>query len=120
MCITGHIQGAAYQQAVEYLRPGGSLLVVGLPGKATIDAPIFWTVVKGISILGSYVGCAPSRFSLRQHELTIIAMSQEPTRRARSTRNRRFGQDQVPPRDQAVGGIVRVRFVFRPRELAGR
>jgi propanol-preferring alcohol dehydrogenase len=48
--------GSAYEQAVEYLRPGGSLMVVGLPGNAQISAPIFWTVVKSISILGSYVG----------------------------------------------------------------
>ena len=59
MCITGtNVQSTAYEQAVEYLRPGGTLLVVGLPAKAQINAPIFWTVVKGISILGSYVGCA--------------------------------------------------------------
>ena len=31
-------------------------MVVGLPAKAQIGAPIFWTVVKSISILGSYVG----------------------------------------------------------------
>jgi D-arabinose 1-dehydrogenase-like Zn-dependent alcohol dehydrogenase len=61
MRITGkkNIQSSAYEQAVEYLRPGGTLLVVGLPAQAKINAPIFWTVVKGISILGSYVGCAP-------------------------------------------------------------
>ncbi|KAI0302895.1 GroES-like protein [Multifurca ochricompacta] len=47
---------SAYEQAVDYLRPGGSLLVVGLPGKAQIGAPIFWTVVKSINIIGSYVG----------------------------------------------------------------
>jgi len=47
---------AAYEQAVDYLRPGGSLLVVGLPGKAKIGASVFWTVVKSINIIGSYVG----------------------------------------------------------------
>ncbi|KAI0260290.1 GroES-like protein [Gloeopeniophorella convolvens] len=47
---------SAYEQAIDYLRPGGSLMVVGLPAKAQIGAPIFWTVVKSISIYGSYVG----------------------------------------------------------------
>ena len=46
----------AYEQAVDYLRPGGYLMVVGLPAKAALSADIFFTVVKGISILGSYVG----------------------------------------------------------------
>ncbi|KII87609.1 hypothetical protein PLICRDRAFT_111977 [Plicaturopsis crispa FD-325 SS-3] len=48
--------GAAYQQAIDYLRPGGKLMAVGLPGEATLDASIFFTVFKSISILGSYVG----------------------------------------------------------------
>ena len=46
----------AYEQAIDYLRPGGYLMVVGLPAKAALSADIFFTVVKGISILGSYVG----------------------------------------------------------------
>ncbi|KAF8637831.1 hypothetical protein AX17_002461 [Amanita inopinata Kibby_2008] len=45
-----------YKQAVDYLRPGGSLMAVGLPAEATLDASIFFTVFKSISILGSYVG----------------------------------------------------------------
>lgn len=50
------MQGVAYQQAIEYLRPGGKLMAVGLPGEATLNASIFFTVFKSISILGSYVG----------------------------------------------------------------
>ncbi|KAH9963063.1 GroES-like protein [Russula compacta] len=46
----------AYEQAIDYLRPGGSLLVVGLPANAQIGASVFWTVVKSINIIGSYVG----------------------------------------------------------------
>lgn len=46
----------AYAQAIDYLRPGGTMMAVGLPGTATLDASIFFTVLKGISILGSYVG----------------------------------------------------------------
>ncbi|KAG5638339.1 hypothetical protein H0H81_000582 [Sphagnurus paluster] len=47
---------SGYQQAIEYLRKGGTLMAVGLPGQATLDASIFFTVFKSISILGSYVG----------------------------------------------------------------
>jgi propanol-preferring alcohol dehydrogenase len=48
--------GSGYQQAVDYLRCGGTLMAVGLPGKATLEASIFFTVFKSINILGSYVG----------------------------------------------------------------
>ncbi|KAG6918371.1 hypothetical protein DXG01_015023 [Tephrocybe rancida] len=47
---------SGYTQAVDYLRPGGTLMAVGLPGKANLEASIFFTVFKSISILGSYVG----------------------------------------------------------------
>jgi propanol-preferring alcohol dehydrogenase len=66
--------GAAYQQAVDYLRRNGTLLACGLPPKATLDASIYAIVVKvmallvsvadlvlkppqqGIKIIGSYIG----------------------------------------------------------------
>ena len=48
--------GVAYAQAVDYLRLGGNLMVVGLPAHAALTADIFFTVVKSISIYGSYVG----------------------------------------------------------------
>ncbi|KAJ7503467.1 hypothetical protein B0H11DRAFT_1711333, partial [Mycena galericulata] len=47
---------SGYQQAIEYLRGGGTLMAVGLPGNASLEASIFFTVFKSISILGSYVG----------------------------------------------------------------
>ncbi|KAJ7511646.1 chaperonin 10-like protein [Mycena galericulata] len=47
---------SGYQQAIDYLRAGGTLMAVGLPGRATLEASIFFTVFKSISILGSYVG----------------------------------------------------------------
>lgn len=46
----------AYEQAVDYLRPGGTLMAVGLPAHASLTADIFFTVTKSINILGSYVG----------------------------------------------------------------
>ncbi|KIY64550.1 GroES-like protein [Cylindrobasidium torrendii FP15055 ss-10] len=51
---TAHPSG--YTQAVDYLRGGGTLMAVGLPGEAKLEASIFFTVFKSISILGSYVG----------------------------------------------------------------
>ncbi|KAJ6596017.1 chaperonin 10-like protein [Mycena sp. CBHHK59/15] len=47
---------SGYKQAIDYLRNGGTLMAVGLPGKASLEASIFFTVFKSISILGSYVG----------------------------------------------------------------
>jgi propanol-preferring alcohol dehydrogenase len=47
---------AGYQQAVEYLREGGTLMAVGLPGEAKLEASIFFTVFKSLNIKGSYVG----------------------------------------------------------------
>jgi propanol-preferring alcohol dehydrogenase len=38
--------GAAYKQAVDYLRPGGTLMAVGMPGTAVLEASIFFTVFK--------------------------------------------------------------------------
>ena len=46
----------AYEQALEYLRPRGTLVPVGLPPNATIKADVFWTVFKSLSIVASYVG----------------------------------------------------------------
>lgn len=47
---------SGYVQAVDYLRENGHLMAVGLPGDAKLDASIFFTVFKGITIHGSYVG----------------------------------------------------------------
>jgi len=48
--------GTGYQQAIDYLREGGTLMAVGLPGEATLEASIFFTVFKSLNIKGSYVG----------------------------------------------------------------
>ncbi|KDQ58742.1 hypothetical protein JAAARDRAFT_128961 [Jaapia argillacea MUCL 33604] len=47
---------SGYEQAIDYLRPGGTLMAVGLPATASLNASIFFTVFKAIKILGSYVG----------------------------------------------------------------
>jgi propanol-preferring alcohol dehydrogenase len=48
--------GAAYNEALEYLRPHGTLVAVGLPPDTYIQANVFWTVFKALRIVGSYVG----------------------------------------------------------------
>lgn len=48
---------SAFEQAFASLRRGGRLVCVALPGDgATMQIPIFDTVLKGISIIGSIVG----------------------------------------------------------------
>ncbi len=46
----------AYQQALSYIRPGGTLVAVGLPRDSTIEANVFRTVFEAKRIVGSYVG----------------------------------------------------------------
>jgi propanol-preferring alcohol dehydrogenase len=45
-----------FEQAFASLRRGGRLICVAMPAEGTMSSPIFDTVVKGISIIGSIVG----------------------------------------------------------------
>jgi len=45
-----------FQQAAAYVRPRGSVVCIGLPAGAFLKAPVFDTVIRMISIKGSYVG----------------------------------------------------------------
>jgi propanol-preferring alcohol dehydrogenase len=45
-----------FQQAVDYARPRGTIVVIGLPANAFLKAPVFTTVGKMLNIKGSYVG----------------------------------------------------------------
>ncbi|KAJ5240693.1 uncharacterized protein N7469_002284 [Penicillium citrinum] len=45
-----------FQQAVDYARPRGVIVAIGLPANAFLKAPVFESVVKMINIKGSYVG----------------------------------------------------------------
>lgn len=45
-----------FQQATEYVRSRGSVVAIGLPAGAFLKAPVLTTVVRMISIKGSYVG----------------------------------------------------------------
>ncbi|RMZ84403.1 hypothetical protein DV738_g752, partial [Chaetothyriales sp. CBS 135597] len=45
-----------FQQAAEYVRPRGTVIVIGLPAGASIKAPVFESVLKIVRIQASYVG----------------------------------------------------------------
>ncbi|KAL2192423.1 chaperonin 10-like protein [Corynascus similis CBS 632.67] len=45
-----------FQQATEYVRSRGAVICIGLPAKAFFGAPVFDTVVRMLTIKGSYVG----------------------------------------------------------------
>lgn len=46
----------SFEQAFATLRPGGRLVCVAMPAHGDMTIPIFDTVIKGISIIGSIVG----------------------------------------------------------------
>ncbi|KAK9461034.1 chaperonin 10-like protein [Lipomyces oligophaga] len=45
-----------FSLSCQYVRPRGTVVAVGLPGNAYIKSEIFSTVIKAITIKGSYVG----------------------------------------------------------------
>ncbi|PGH15782.1 alcohol dehydrogenase 1 [Helicocarpus griseus UAMH5409] len=45
-----------FQQATGYVRSRGTIVAIGLPAHAQLKAPVFDTVVRMITIRGSYVG----------------------------------------------------------------
>lgn len=45
-----------FQQASEYVRSRGTIVAIGLPPDAFLKAPVINTVVRMITIKGSYVG----------------------------------------------------------------
>jgi len=54
--IVSAATGAAYAQAMEYIRPHGTVVAVGLPPNAVIEAGVFFTVFHSKRLVGSYVG----------------------------------------------------------------
>ncbi|PSK40406.1 hypothetical protein C7M61_000043 [Candidozyma pseudohaemuli] len=47
---------AALQQSFFYVRPTGTVVLVGIPGKPTVDLPVLPTVGRNLKIVGSVVG----------------------------------------------------------------
>ncbi|KAL9938970.1 hypothetical protein V8E36_001783 [Tilletia maclaganii] len=54
--IVAAASGAAYEQALSYLRPGGTLVALGLPAGTEMKVPVFAIVSHQLKIQGSYVG----------------------------------------------------------------
>ncbi|KAF7999996.1 alcohol dehydrogenase, propanol-preferring [Metschnikowia aff. pulcherrima] len=54
--INVSVSEKAMQQSVAYVRATGTVVLVGLPAGAKVEAPVFESVVKSVSIRGSYVG----------------------------------------------------------------
>ncbi|KAH7249362.1 alcohol dehydrogenase [Fusarium solani] len=50
------VQEKPFQQATQYVRSRGTVVCIGLPANASLSAPVFDTVIRMISIKGSYVG----------------------------------------------------------------
>ena len=45
-----------FEQAVQYVRSSGTIVLIGMPTNAYFKAPIFDAVVKMVNVRGSYVG----------------------------------------------------------------
>lgn len=54
--INVSVSEKAVAQSTEYVRPTGTVVLVGLPAGAQVHASIFDAVVRSVSIVGSYVG----------------------------------------------------------------
>ncbi|KAK3946362.1 alcohol dehydrogenase 1 [Diplogelasinospora grovesii] len=54
LCLA--VQEKPFQQAADYVRSRGTVICIGLPANAYLKAPVFNTVIRMITIRGSYVG----------------------------------------------------------------
>lgn len=54
--INVSVSPTAMQQSTEYVRPTGTVVLVGMPAHAAVNVPVFDAVVKSINVVGSYVG----------------------------------------------------------------
>jgi len=50
------VQEKPFQQAADYVRKRGTVVVIGLPANAYLKTPVFSTVLRMITLKGSYVG----------------------------------------------------------------
>jgi propanol-preferring alcohol dehydrogenase len=98
------VNPAAIRQAHASLRPGGRLVLVSLPKAGELAVPIFDTVLKGISIIGSIVG---TRQDLREvFELHAAGHTKV------IAEDRRLEQVNEAF-DEVLAGAVPARLVFR-------
>jgi propanol-preferring alcohol dehydrogenase len=94
---------AAMQAAHAALNPNGRLVLVGLPADNKLEIPVFETVLKGISIMGSLVGTRNDLadcFALHAHGHTRVI-----------TQTRRL-EDVNACFEEVLAGQVPARLVF--------
>jgi propanol-preferring alcohol dehydrogenase len=94
----------AIRQAHASLRPGGRLVLVSLPKAGELTVPIFDTVLKGISIIGSIVG---TRQDLRE------VFELHATGRTKVIAQTRHLEQVNDAFDEVLAGDVPARLVFR-------
>ncbi|RYC13384.1 alcohol dehydrogenase catalytic domain-containing protein [Nocardioides zhouii] len=93
-----------FEQAFASLRRGGRLICVGLPGDAAaMNIPIFETVLKGISVIGSIVGT-------RQDLVEVFAL--HAAGRTRVVADTRSIDDVNEAIADVLSGSVTARLVF--------
>lgn len=92
-----------FEQAFHSLRRGGRLVCVGLPKDGAFPLPIFETVLKGISVIGSIVG---TRQDLREVFALHAAGRTEVVRETREL------ADIADAMDEVLAGKVPARIVF--------
>lgn len=92
-----------FEQAFKSLRRGGRMICVGMPKDGSFELPIFETVVKGISVIGSIVG---TRQDLREVFALHAAGRTEVV-----TETRRL-EDVSTAIEDVLSGTVPARIVF--------
>ncbi len=93
----------SFEQAFASLRRGGRLVCVALPADGTMTVPIFDTVLKGISVIGSIVGTRQDLAEVFQLHAAGRTRVVTETRKLESV-NECF--------DEVLGGRVPARLVF--------
>jgi propanol-preferring alcohol dehydrogenase len=95
----------AFEQAFGSLKRGGTLVFVALPAENTMELPIFQTVLKGITVVGSIVG---TRLDVREvFELHAAG-------KTRVIREERPLESIAESMEDVLAGDVPARIVFRP------
>ena len=92
-----------FEQAFHSLRRGGRLICVGLPKDGAFELPIFETVLKGVSVIGSIVG---TRQDLREVFALHAAGRTEVVTETREL------EDISAAMDEVLAGKVPARIVF--------
>ena len=92
-----------FEQAFHSLRRGGRLVCVGLPKDGAFELPIFETVLKGVSVIGSIVG---TRQDLREVFALHAAGRTEVVTEIRDL------EDISEAMDEVLAGKVPARIVF--------